>query len=265
MGGGSGAEPARAAPSPAAPPRAPPGGGGDAPRSLGRSRRAVPSVSECAPRVEPSVSDAARSVPSPFRPRPKGLGGSRGAGPALPAGGQSQRRIRPRPRRRGPKRYLTAPEPARTGPSPRAVRPAGSKNPESARVFSDPARRRVRRSRGKPRCAEPFPSAPEFPFAVPNGSSRTGTARSRPKATEPGRALRSHPKGEGRGGTNGRGAGAAGMLEDWRAAGEGGRHGGREERKKFISPLICSFTDFILYKWVLLHLLLCGNACNDHL
>ncbi|XP_030339545.1 transmembrane protein 80 [Strigops habroptila] len=127
-------------------------------------------------------------------------------GPRFLPAGQSQSRRQPSPAESVgarpeaiPDRSGGEPERARTGPSPRAVRPRGSKNPELVPVFSDLARRRVRRTRGKPSCAESSPIAPEFPFAGPNGDARTGSARIRPNATEPGRALRSHPKAGGAG------------------------------------------------------------------
>lgn len=170
----------------------------------------VPSASERVPRAEssaseplPIVHEVSRVVRGLVR-RLSMVPDKRG--PRFLPAGQSQGRTQPSPAESVGARpeaipYSSGGEPerARTGPSPRAVRPRGSKNPELVPVFSDLARRRVRRARGKPSCAESSPIVPEFPFAGPNGDARTGSARIRPNATEPGRALRSYPKARGAG------------------------------------------------------------------
>lgn len=211
--------------------------------------RARPSASEGVPQAESSVSEPLPMVPEVSRVFP-GLVRRRSMvpderGPRFLPAGQSQGRTQPSPAESVearpeaiPDRSAGEAERARTGPSPRAVRPRGSKNPELARVFSDPARRRVRRARGKPICSESSPIASEFPFAGPNGDARTGRARIRPKATEPGRALRSHPKAEGAGcggwggggggsellpGARGRAVAARRLPGRWRTGGRRGR------------------------------------------
>ncbi|XP_075281227.1 LOW QUALITY PROTEIN: transmembrane protein 80 [Opisthocomus hoazin] len=134
---------------------------------LVRRRPAVPE--ERGPRFLPAGQSRGRTEPSPAESAaiPDGAGGSR----ARPNRAESPS---------GPARRV---EESRARSSPFRSRPkaaeVGTREAELCRVLSDRAR---------------------IPFAGPSGDARTGSARSRPKATEPGRALRSYPKAEGGGG-----------------------------------------------------------------
>ncbi|XP_075357898.1 LOW QUALITY PROTEIN: transmembrane protein 80 [Mycteria americana] len=139
-------------------------------------------------------------------------------GPRFLPAGQSQGRTQPSPAESVEARPEAIPD--RSGGSRarpnRAESPSGpAQRVEESRARSSPFRSRPKAGEAGARKAElcrVLSDRARIPLAGPNGDARTGSARIRPKATEPGRALRSHPKAGGAGGGQRAGCRDAGGL-----------------------------------------------------
>ncbi|CAN8214488.1 unnamed protein product [Coccothraustes coccothraustes] len=98
------------------------------------------------------------------------------------------------------------PEAVPDGSGETRARPNAAESPSGAARRGEESRARSSSVRSQPKAVarsadvcRVLSDRARAPLAGPNGDARTGSARIRPKATEPGRTLRSRPKAGGRG------------------------------------------------------------------